>query len=217
MRSDDAFLGLDEAGRGPLLGPMVICAVFGSSAKLKSLGVKDSKQLSAAVRRELSERIKSEFEWKSVIVWPAEIDDAVEKGDLNDMEARHFASVIREMGHDSAVVDCADVNEDRFSRRIAMLSGCPDVIARHKADVNYPPVSAASIIAKTTRDAIIAEIQEQAGEQIGSGYPSDEITVTFVTKYYMRHAELPHFVRRSWEPVKRILAISKVKSLDDFR
>ncbi len=217
MRSQDAVLGLDEAGRGPMLGPMVLCGVYGSTSKLMKLGVKDSKKLTAVHREELAARIKDEFEWKAVAVWPSEIDEAVERGRLNDLEARYFAQIIRDMGHSRAIVDCADVNEERFSRAISALSGCPDVLARHKADINHPAVSAASIIAKTTRDSILASIQAESGVAIGSGYPSDPVTVRYVTNHYNEHSTLPPFVRKSWEPVKRIVSISKVKSLDDFR
>lgn len=217
MRSGDSVLGLDEAGRGPLLGPMVICGVYGSTARLRSLGVRDSKKLRPEQREQLSIRLKEEFEWKTVAIWPSEIDEAVDKGGLNELEARYFAQVIREMGHESAIVDCADVNEDRFGRKISMLSGCSSVIARHKADVNHPSVSAASIIAKTMRDSIMADIQAQTDEPIGSGYPSDAVTVRYVTEFYRKNAFLPPFVRKSWEPVKHIVSISKIKNLDDFR
>lgn len=217
MPSSDAVLGLDEAGRGPLLGPMVLCGVYGSTSLLKNMGVRDSKQLTAKARETLAERIKEECRWTAVVVTPMEIDEAVFRGELNELEARRFASIIREMGCQEAVVDCADVDEKRFATKIASLSGCSRVIAEHKADANYPSVSAASIVAKTMRDSIISDIQSETQEPIGSGYPSDAVTIRFVTKHYMEHSSFPPFVRKSWEPVKRIAAISKVKSLDDFR
>lgn len=217
MQPVDSVLGLDEAGRGPLFGPMVLCGVYGSASKLREMGVRDSKQLTAKARTLLSVRIKEICRWKAVVVTPSEIDEAVFKGGLNELEARHFASIIREMGYEEAVVDCADVDEKRFAGKISALSGCRNVTAEHRADVNHPSVSAASIIAKTMRDSIISEIQSEIAEPIGSGYPSDAVSIRFVTKHYMDHSSLPSFVRRSWEPVKRIVAISKVKSLDDFR
>lgn len=200
-----------------MLGPMVLCGVFGSSSELKALGVRDSKQLSPTSRELLSSLIRQKFEWKVVVVWPPEIDEAVERGKLNDLEAFHFASIIRDMSHDAAVIDCPDVDESRFAARIAGMSGCRDVTAEHRADVTYPPVSAASIVAKVMRDDFIAEIQSECREPIGSGYPSDEVTVQYVTGHYMRHSSLPPHVRKSWEPVKRLISNSKVKSLDDFR
>ncbi len=214
---NDSTVGLDEAGRGPMLGPMVICGVFGDSSSLSKLGVRDSKQLTPAKRTELSLRIREEYEWKSYVISPGEIDAAVLKGGLNDLEAVYFARIISEMGHERAVVDCADVNERRFAEKIGSLSSCPGVDARHRADVMFPQVSAASIVAKVERDSIIAKLQEEAGEAIGSGYPSDPVTVDFLRKHYARSGDLPPFVRRSWEPVRRLLSISKIKNLDDFR
>lgn len=212
-----AVLGLDEAGRGPMFGPMVLCGVAGDPDELRSMGVRDSKMLRPARREELSKAIKERCEWRVSVVTPSEIDTFVDRGGLNELEAIHFARLIGEFGHRSAVVDCADVDEARFASTISNLSGCPNVVAEHKADVTYPSVSAASIIAKSTRDALVAEIQADMGVEIGSGYPSDRVSIGFLTSYMELHSALPAFVRQSWQPVKRIMAISKIKNLDDFR
>ncbi|WP_457753524.1 ribonuclease HII, partial [Thermococcus sp.] len=79
----------------------------------------------------------------------------------------------------------------------------PKIIAEHKADAKYLPVSAASILAKVTRDKAIEKLKKQYGE-IGSGYPSDPRTRKFLEEYYKEHGEFPPIVRKSWKTLRKI-------------
>ena len=209
-------LGADEAGRGPVLGPMVLCALEGEPRELSTLGVKDSKRLSSARRNELFEQLGTVSRWELHVVWPPEIDDAVCNSSLNALELEHFGQLLSMFENDFAYVDAPDVDESRFSREASKLCG-KYVIAEHGADDRYPSVSAASIVAKVTRDRIVSKLKSELGSDFGSGYPSDRKTVDFIEDFVSRHGTLPPHCRQTWETSRRILANSKIKSLEYFR
>jgi ribonuclease HII len=79
------------------------------------------------------------------------------------------------------------------------------LVAENKADEKYPVVSAASIIAKVTRDSVIRELHGEYGD-FGSGYPSDRRTVNFVIECYARMGGFPEIVRKKWLTVRRLVA-----------
>ncbi len=209
-------LGADEAGRGPVMGPMILCALAGAPDELSALGVRDSKTLTSSRREELFRALGSVSKWQIHVVWPPEIDEAVSTSSLNVLELRHFAQLIGLFDYTTAYVDSPDVDESRFSHSLSGLCG-KSVIAEHRADERYPSVSAASIIAKVTRDRIIDDLKSEMGTDFGSGYPSDRKTVAFIEKFVARYGSLPPHCRRSWETSRRILANSKIKSLEYFR
>ncbi|MCS7097306.1 MAG: ribonuclease HII [Candidatus Methanomethylicia archaeon] len=205
--------GVDEAGRGPIIGPMIIAGVKikeEDQEKLIRIGVKDSKVLTSKKRQKLCLKIiELCVDYVYEIITPKEIDQAVFYkrrtgiGVLNELEAKAMAKVINKMKPDVVYVDSVDVNENRFKRMIIeKLEYKIEVIARHKADAIYPVVSAASIMAKVKRDSIIEEIKRIYGD-IGSGYPSDMKTIRFI-KECIKSGELPDFVRKSWSTIKRI-------------
>jgi ribonuclease HII len=203
--------GVDDAGRGSVIGPLVIAGVLMKEEdlpKLVDLKVRDSKLLSPQRRETLAFEIKRIAEKYSVVkLSPKEIDKVVESGrklhKLNRLEAQAMAKVIEMLKPDVAYVDASDVLEERFKQHILeALSITVQVISEHKADRKYPIVSAASIIAKVERDREIAEIAKKYGE-IGCGYPSDPRTISFLKKCLEERGEYPEFVRRSWEPAKR--------------
>ena len=209
--------GVDEAGRGPGIGPMVVAGVCAEREKLVGLGVKDSKKLSPKRREYLAGEIRKIAEKIVVrVIEPEEIDKMREEMTINELEVRIFAEVIDKLQGSEIYVDAADVNEERFAEEISsILSYAPKIISKHKADDLFPEVSAASIIAKVERDKIIEMIAEEIGE-FGSGYPADERTKEFLKKYYEEHGELPPHVRRSWKSAKKIIAESSQKNLDMF-
>lgn len=194
--------GCDEAGRGPVIGPMVIAVVCGNDDVFRALGVRDSKMLSPQRREVLFERIHEVSDSIShVIVKEEEIDRAVSKNGLNTLEAQVISGMIRE--GNEYVIDCPDINERRFTDLLVKMTGNVNIRAEHKADLKYPLVSAASIVAKVLRDREVARIREEIGD-FGSGYPSDPRTVEFLRSYFKKNGRLPPHIRKSWKTVNSI-------------
>lgn len=204
--------GVDEAGRGPVIGPLVIAGVLfkeNDLLKLVDLGVKDSKLLSSQKRETLAVQIRElALKWHIVLLSPAEIDRVVESRrklhKLNRLEAQAMARVIAVLKPDVVYVDASDVLADRFGDHIAEnLSFSPKIISEHKADIKYPVVSAASIIAKVERDKVISQLQKKHGN-MGCGYPSDSNTKKFLEDWIRKFGSYPDFVRKSWKTAKRV-------------
>ncbi len=209
--------GIDEAGRGPVIGPMVIAGICASRRILLELGVKDSKRLSSKRREHLAEEIRKVADKIVVrVVEPEEIDGMRMSMTMNKMEALLFAQVIEELQCGEIYVDAADVDEERFSSEIGKhLKRDVKIISKHRADSIYPEVSAASIIAKVERDRRIKKIAKKIGD-FGSGYPSDPRTIEFLVNYYRKNGKLPPYVRRSWATVRKIIAKTTQNSLDSY-
>ncbi|NJE25371.1 ribonuclease HII [Thermococcus sp. MV5] len=200
--------GIDEAGRGPVVGPLVIAAVVvdkSKLSKLETLGVKDSKKLSPKKREELfKEIIRLVDDYFILKISPEEIDNR--ECTMNEFEVENFIKVLNSLNlkPDVLYIDAADVKEERFGEVIRKrLSFSPKIVAEHKADSKYLPVAAASILAKVTRDRAIEKLKEAYGE-IGSGYPSDPITRRFLEEYYKKHGVFPPIVRKSWKTLEKI-------------
>lgn len=204
--------GVDEAGRGCVIGPLVIAGFMIAEANLSvlaQLGVKDSKLLSPKKREALSKEITRVAEKHYVVkLAPSEIDRAVESKrklhKLNRLEAQTMAQIINTLKPDQAFVDAADVLEDRFKHHIQEgLTVKAQITSRHKADRIYPVVSAASIIAKVERDSEIAVLKGAYGD-FGSGYLTDQKTMLFLRQWMQTHDEYPDCVRKSWKPAKQV-------------
>lgn len=210
--------GVDEAGRGPVLGPMVVAAVaIEDDAPLRRMEVRDSKKLTPSRREELAAKINESCKVEFRVINHEEIDARGTKTSLNELEAVVFASLIDRLKADVVYVDACDVNEDHFRQMvIGRLSYKPRMICEHKADDNYPIVSAASIIAKTNRDRIVSEMQTEIGQEIGSGYASDPTTIAFLQKWIKEKGDLPPYTRRSWATAKEALSSSKNAKLTDW-
>ena len=221
-KTNKLICGIDEAGRGPVLGPMVIsgvCLNYEQQDSLNLLGVKDSKKLSPSKRAHLSNKIKDICTFKSLIINPNEIDERIDSRiSLNQLEQFKMAEIINFLKPDIIYLDAADVNEQRFGVTISrLLKYIPTkIISKHKADELYPIVSAASIIAKDMRDQLIIELHKKYGD-FGSGYPSDEKTIDYLTKWIQKHKKPPDFARKSWNTVKRIMETEIfTKKITDF-
>ena len=201
------ILGIDEAGRGSVLGPMVIAGVVipeKMGKVLERMGVKDSKRLAPNRRTILSRKLRKMFEYEIVVISAREIDELRANGvNLNEIEKNAMESIILKLNPEKAIVDAVDVKAERFQENLCNDTGI-EVIAEHKADDKYIEVSAASIIAKAERDDYIKEINKEYIKSggIGSGYPSDPTTKQFLTNY--TYDEMPDFVRKSWATVAKM-------------
>jgi ribonuclease HII len=195
--------GIDEAGRGPVLGSLVIAGVLcdkEGEEYLKMLGVRDSKKLDPKTRERLHEEIVSKFDHYILKIPPKELD----RYNLNFLEAMKFAEIIHILHPKTAYVDCADAAPKNFYKHIVRhLPLQCNLVVEHRADEKYPIVSAASIVAKVERDREIEKLKEEYGD-IGSGYPSDPKTVAFLEKWFKEKQSFPHFVRKSWRTLNKV-------------
>ena len=211
-------LGIDEAGRGPVIGDMFIVGLVvdrGSLSHLKSLGVKDSKSLTPKAREDLLTDIVAYARFIVVTrVTPDEIDRVSLNALFRDRVKRLLVMVKNKVGCvDRVVIDLAGSEGDlrSFLSRL-----CPNtsLIAEYKADVKYVEVSAASIVAKVLRDKHIKCLSAVYGD-LGSGYPSDPKTIKWLREWYRRHGSLPPIVRKKWVTVRKVLRLRQ-RSLDEF-
>ena len=176
---------------------------------LKSLGVKDSKKLTASTRTRLAAEIADLVDGHHIMeLEPSSLDMVVHRAPrlqrLNLLEAKTMAAVIEKLRPDVAYVDASDVKPERYKTNILdELSYRPRIVSEHNADVNYPVVSAASILAKVRRDTCIEEIRKEFGD-FGSGYSHDPKTRRFLEEYYRANGDFPPIVRRSWATLKQI-------------
>ena len=210
--------GVDEAGRGPVLGPLIVCGIaVESDQALRKLGVRDSKKLTPKRREELAAKISKIARIELVEISADEIDVLRTKKTMNELEAEAFATVIERLSPKIAYVDAADTDEDNFGKAIRTRMTCTaQIVSQHKADDTFPVVSAASIIAKVNRDRRVREIEREIGRPIGSGYQTDDITMTFLKDWIKENGSCPPHTRRSWEPAKNLMRLKDVRRLDQF-
>ena len=201
--------GVDDAGRGSMIGPMVIAGISiekKNIPKLRKLGVRDSKKLSPKKRELLyKEIVKLVDDYHVIRIPPRTIDKYVFEHNLNHLEAKKMAEVISNLNPDLSYVDSCDVNAARFGREISDLSKKSKVKSYHYADSRFVVVSAASIIAKVSRDRSIMRLNKTTN--LGSGYPSDKKSVNYVKKIVSSKKSLPTSIRKSWKPVQKILGL----------
>ncbi len=216
------ILGIDEAGRGAVIGPLVICGALIEEKKianLKKLKVRDSKELSPLQRVGLKGPIEETLSgFELVRIGPEEIDSSRISGtNLNELEVKKMARIINNFQPDKVYVDAVDPIEKKFASRLKKyLRVDTEIIAKHEADKKFPIVSAASILAKVARDSDIEEIKRIYGEDIGSGYPSDPITKSFLSSWLKEHKKLPKIVRKTWSTVSGAIQKEKQKTLDSW-
>jgi len=217
MKKTNYLLGIDDAGRGPVIGPMLLCGVLIESEKekeLKELGAKDSKLLTPAQREKLAEIIKKEVKmFRTKMITPSEIDTGMGIGlNLNQVEALASAMIINEITEHLSeeekknvkiILDCPSINTSGWKNQLLeyVKEKKLEIHCEHKADFNHPVVSAASIIAKVTRDEEIEKIKKQIGIDFGSGYPSDPYTKAFL-KEHVNDFKKERIFRESWQTWK---------------
>jgi len=212
---EELIAGVDDAGRGPIIGPLVIAGVLMPRAREKDLiemGAKDSKMLSPTTRSDLAGRIrKLATKVAFAEAQPKEIDEVVLHGGrlrkLNFLEAKLMADVISQLHPEVVYVDASDVNEKRFGDTIHECLPTElrriGIVSRHHGDRIYPVVSAASIIAKVRRDEAVEDLRRLYGD-FGSGYITDPRTLDFLREWRKTHDQYPSFVRASWKTIKQI-------------
>lgn len=215
------MLGIDEAGRGSVFGPLVVGGFSlpaESLPQLAALGVRDSKELSPSARTRLDRELRTLGRAFVRPIPPTRIDRSVRHGALNELEATVFAEVLRAAAPERAYVDACDPVAERFGRTVARLAGVrsSQVIARHHADRDLPIVGAASIIAKVARDAAIESLRERSGLAIGTGYPSDPETRACLESLLAERRALPRWVRSSWSTVDKLKPTPGARSLESF-
>ena len=231
------YIGIDDSGRGPIIGPMIIGGIAINEKQkkfFKKIGVKDSKKLSSKTRKELEQKIKKNcLCYKITKISPYEIDTReIRRINLNVLEAIKFAKLINE------IFSCLENKKitEKLERKILIIVDCPSpnikkwqevlekyidekvkknsvIMAKHKAEMHIP-VAAASILAKEEREREIEKIKEIFGFDFGSGYPSDERTINFLKNEYNKIKEINekyHFLRKTWK-VESI----KQKKLKEF-
>lgn len=210
-RNQNVICGIDEAGRGSLLGPIIVagvCVTKKSISEMVEKGIKDSKLLSPKKRQVLFGHVINLAE--SICVCRINIEDIdfhVLRNNLNLLEAEAMAITIRNMKSDKTYVDSCDVNPSRYQRTIKsfLKQNNTKLISMHHADRLNIVVSGASIIAKVIRDSEISKIRLKYGD-VGSGYPSDKKTIKFVKEWFRQKNEIPPFARKSWKPAKMIVS-----------
>jgi ribonuclease HII len=204
--TEDLACGIDEAGRGPVLGPLVVGAVAAAGAaqaRLERLPLADSKALTAERRRSLDAEIRAVADVRLAVLDPATVDEATRRGGLNALETAAMAGLLRDLQPARAWVDGLTARPERFGRRLEalVLPHRVTIVSESKADARYPLVMAASIIAKVARDAAIDRLRAEHGE-IGSGYPGDPATIAFLRRC-ARAGGWPPCVRTSWATLGR--------------
>jgi len=241
MPPEDPIVGSDEAGKGPVLGPMVAAAVRAPPKAIPD-DADDSKRLSPAERESIAEMLRAHDDVAIgvALVSTDRIDDP--ETDMNTLTVEAHAEAVAGVARasDAVVADAGDVSESRFARRVRqgverrvgragerddeIAASSPadsfavDVHAEHGADGSYPHVAAASIVAKVERDARIDALADDYADYgpTGSGYPSDPTTRDFLREYVERTGELPDCARASWSTSADVLAAAEQSGLSEF-
>jgi len=221
------ILGIDDSGRGPVIGPMIMAGCLIDSELEKEFrqeGVKDSKKLIDKRRETLAEIVRNKaLSYNIIVISPREIDGRTNAGiNLNRIEAIKAADIINSTnkGFDKikVVVDCPSPNIEKWTNTLKAYVDKKDnleFVVEHKADVNHIACSAASIIAKSQREKEVRKIKRAIGKDFGSGYPSDPVTCKFLSEYAKEHKKDGIF-RETWATWKNSCSIKEQKKLDSF-
>jgi len=205
------LLGIDDAGRGPVLGPMILAGILieeKEETKIKKLGAKDSKLLTPTQRKKIGDIIKEKYKYHIELSTPNEIDN---HKNLNLLEAEKAAKIINTLTKNlnekiKVIIDCPSVNIQSWTTDVHRLLNNPKNIilnCEHKADLNHPIVSAASIIAKEKREDEIYKLKLQLKTDFGSGYPADPKTKKFATENF-NNPIYKDIIRHSWNTIKKL-------------
>lgn len=212
------ILGIDESGRGPVLGPMVMCGYLIDDKKLALLretGVKDSKMLSAEQRESIEPELRAlSCDMILLKVSAKEIDKNKSVSNLNRLEIQKMQQMINLLNPDKVIIDSPERNTKRFKEKILhnIDNKKIHIIAENFADKNHFPVSAASVVAKVNRDKEIKKLHKKYGD-FGTGYPHDEKTVKFLKDWIQKNKEFPDCVRNTWMTSQEIMRNKQQRTL----
>lgn len=226
------IIGIDDAGRGPVIGPMVLAGVLIEKKHekiLKEWGAKDSKLLIPKKRTEIAEKILNEFSHHITLTFPDEIDSRTSIGtNLNRIEAIKSSEIINSLMKGIAqkdinekikiIIDCPSPNTESWKNYLKKYIEKPELallLCEHKADLNYISCSAASIIAKHTREIEIKKIKQKFRIDFGSGYASDPITQKFLDEN-LKEFENLGIIRKSWDTFRKAKAKREQKNILEF-
>ncbi|MBI4159088.1 ribonuclease HII [Candidatus Woesearchaeota archaeon] len=211
--------GLDESGRGPVIGFLVIAGALikeNEINKLRELGVKDSKLLSPLQRESIAKELRKIVKYKLIKLSPREIDGAVEgqNSNLNWLEADNTIKILNELKPNKAYIDCPSNNIEAYKNYLQKkLKSDIELHVGHKMDFIAEICSAASILAKVERDKEIENIKKKIKIDFGSGYPSDPKTQEFLKKHYK---DFPDIIRKSWASYKNLIENKKQRKIGEY-
>jgi len=203
----DLVLGIDEAGRGCVIGPLVLAGFLipeedSLIARLINLGVNDSKLLLPDKREYLAQKIKKIAQgYKIAKVQPSELD----KFSINDLEIKFSARLINHFSPARVYLDVPASGQGikNYCNSVASLCVSPSkIIGANKMDSANVLVAAASILAKSERERQIKLLKKKYGN-FGSGYPSDPKTIQWLKNWQRSHAEWPSIVRKKWNTLEK--------------
>lgn len=204
------ILGIDEAGRGPVIGPMVLCGFLTddeNQGRLREIGARDSKLLTDQKRRELEVHLrKMAKDFFLVTISASDLDKLMEEKNLNRIEIAKMQEIINLLNPDKVVIDSPETNTAKFCEKVreGVKKKGIEIVCENHADRKYPVVSAASIIAKVARDDAVEEIKKEVNFDFGTGYSHDENTIKFLKDWYEKNRSLPNWVRKKWITAKNI-------------
>lgn len=223
MSEGRKILGIDEAGRGPVIGSMFIGGFMVDEEdmeELEDLGVKDSKKLSDRKREKIRDKLESVGDVFLQEFTASSLDDMMDVMTINEIELKGFSDVIDMAEPHKVIMDLPEPDAERFIGKVKDLMDKDhhdvEFVAEHGADDNFPVVSAASIVAKSARESHIKHLHEKYGYDFASGYPHDKPTITFLERYLEEKEELPPETRKAWSTAQRLLSEYRQNSLGDF-
>lgn len=218
--------GIDEAGRGCVLGPMVLAICVIDEKKegfFREIGVKDSKLLSKQKREDLFTIIEQNcIEYKIVVVPAEELNILMDGYSLNEIEAQKVVDLLKAIkSADKVILDSPDTIAEKYTKRVRSILKKEDnkkfdkldILSEHKADYKYMSVACASILAKVTRDKLMNKL---VGFEL-SGYSSDPKTIDYLKNYFLEYKKFPEFTRLKWKTVDNIVKDLYQKKISWFK
>jgi len=220
--------GIDEAGRGPIIGPLVICVAAieeGRENELITVGVKDSKLLTEKQREDILKYLEKLVKYEIKILEPSDVDEALNSSEtnLNWLEADHGAAILNKLdvklggNIKRCIIDCPSTNINAYKSYFSSKTDNKETTLQveHKADLNHVIVGAASIFAKVTREKELERLKKKYHVDFGSGYPSDPNTKKFLQENW-NDPKLACLFRKTWETYKKLARSKEQTGLGEY-